>query len=131
MTYLLDTTALIDYAKGWEPARSTILALLEGQDMVGVCAVSVAEFVAALPPAQRAEWVPFFTSLTTWDITREDGFQAGIWLYDYGRQGITLSPTDTLIAAVAVRVQATLVTDNIKHYPMPEVHTLSPRKQAA
>ena len=131
MTYLFDTTALIDYSKGWEPARSTILALLEGQDTIGVCAVSIAEFVAGLSPAQRAEWVPFFTTLTTWDITREDGFLAGIWLHDYARTGTTLSPTDMLIAAVAVRVKATLVTDNTKHYPMPEVQTLSPRKQVA
>ena len=131
MTYLLDTSAVIDFSKGWEPARSTIQGIPEGQGEVGVCGVTIAEFTAGLPAKERAAWEPFFATLAYWDITREDATQAGVWLHDYARTGTTLSTTDTLIAAVAARVKATVVTDNTKDYPMPEVETLSPRKQAA
>ena len=34
---------------------------------------------------------------------------------------MTLSPTDTIIAAVAIHNQLTLITDNIKAFPMPEL----------
>ena len=131
MTYLLDTSALIDFSKGWEPARSNILALLEGQEAVGVCGVNIAEFTAGLLSEERAAWEQFFATLTYWDITRADAIPAGVWLHDYAKSGTTLSTTDTLIAAVAARVKATIVTDNTWHYPMPEVQTFSPRQQAA
>lgn len=42
--YLLDTDALIDFAKGAEPAISYVLSWIDGSDVVAVCAISVAEF---------------------------------------------------------------------------------------
>ena len=40
---------------------------------------------------------------------------------DYGRKGITLATTDATIAAVALYHELTLMTDNLKHYPMKEL----------
>ena len=68
--YLLDTTALIDFSKNREPARSRILHLIGTADELGV------------------------------------------------------SPTDSLIAAVAKEQQAVLITNNIKDYPMEEIDLL-------
>ena len=50
---LLDTTALIDFSKGRQPASSRILRMFEAGDEVGVCAIVVAEFYAGLVPEQR------------------------------------------------------------------------------
>jgi len=103
--YLLDTTALIDFSKGREPARSRILKMIQEGDELGVCAVNIAEFYAGIPANQRAVWDEFTGSLQYW-------------------QGKILSTTDTLMAAVALDHQAILVTNNVKDYPMGQIQIL-------
>jgi tRNA(fMet)-specific endonuclease VapC len=66
----------------------------------------VEEFVSAL------QW-----QKTTPTIAR----QAGRWRYDYARQGVTLALPDLLIAGTAVAYGLTLITENRKHFPMPEL----------
>jgi predicted nucleic acid-binding protein len=46
---------------------------------------------------------------------------AGELKRDYSRKGITLATTDVSIAAVALYHELTLITDNLKHYPMKEL----------
>jgi predicted nucleic acid-binding protein len=42
----------------------------------------------------------------------------GLLKRDHGKKGVTLSLTDAMIAAVALHYQLTLLTDNIKDFPM-------------
>lgn len=117
--YLLDTTALIDFSKGREPARSRILRMIDDGDDVGVCAINVAEFCAGLPPEQRPIWDEFIEALHYWDINLEAARYAGQLRYDLARKGQTLSMADALIAAVALAEEAVLITDNVRHYQVP------------
>jgi predicted nucleic acid-binding protein len=119
--YLLDTSALIDFAKGYEPAHSTLLQLVEAGDELGVCPVNVAEFYTALEPSQYRLWDEFFAALGYWPISPDSARQAGVWRYSYARHGTPLSTADTLIAAVALEQAAVLITGNVKDYPMPEL----------
>jgi len=57
----------------------------------------------------------------TWPVAR----LAGLLKRDYGRKGTTLTAADTTIAAVALVHELTLMTDNIKDFPMKEL-TLYP-----
>ncbi len=122
--YLLDTTALIDFSNGREPARSQIQRWIDGGDELGVCAINVAEFFAGLPPKERAQWEQFLAALQLWEISREMAIQAGTWRYDFARQGTSLTTADTLVAAVAQEQEAVIVTNNLKDYPMPGVRLL-------
>jgi predicted nucleic acid-binding protein len=122
--YLLDTTALIDFSKGREPACSQIQAWIDGGGELGVSAINVAEFFAGLPPQQRSQWEQFLGALELWGISRDAAIEAGIWRYQFARQGIALSTTDTLVAAVAKEQHAIVVTNNLKDYPMAGVHLL-------
>ena len=122
--YLLDTTAMIDISKGIEPISTMIQGWLAGSNEVGICGVVVAEFFAGIQLAERARWVSFIDRLTFWDVTRWIAIQAGIYRYRYARLGTKLSTPDTLIAAVAVNVGATLVTRNVKDFPMNELSLL-------
>jgi predicted nucleic acid-binding protein len=47
--------------------------------------------------------------------------QAGLLRRDWQKKGQTLSYTDVTIAAVALSNRAPLLTDNLKHFPMPEL----------
>lgn len=122
--YLLDTTALIDFSKGREPASSRMLKMIDSGDEIGVCAVVVAEFYAGLSPEQRVRWEEFIDALRFWGEGRDEAKQAGIWRYEFDRQGRPLSTTDLLVAAVAKQHEAVVVTNNVKDYPMEEVEVL-------
>lgn len=122
--YLLDTTALIDFSKGREPAQSRVLQMIEDGAELGICAINVAEFYAGVPPVQRAVWDEFIASLTYWDISLEASKQAGRVRYEFARKGRALSTSDTLIAAVAQERDATIITNNVRDYPMENTRLL-------
>ena len=125
--YLLDTTALIDISKEFEPATSRIRDMIARGEQLAACSISVAEFATGLQPSERNPWSEFLGSLLYWDISREAAFQAGVWRYEFKRRGIQLSTTDALIAATAWEHQATIITNNARDYPMAEVKLMSAR----
>jgi predicted nucleic acid-binding protein len=122
--FLLDTTVLIDVSRSREPAASWLQETLRQSTQVCVSAVTVAELFAGLRPALRLDWQDFIDDLTHWDVTREIAIQAGVFRYDLARRGRTILIADTLIAATAAVYGATLVTANIKDYPMPNLRLL-------
>ncbi len=122
--YLLDTTALIDFSKGREPAYSLVRRFIENGEEVGVSPINVAEFYSGLAPSQYPVWDEFFEPLILWPISLAAARKAGRFRYDFARKGVSLSTTDTLVAAVALEHRATLVMSNVKDYPMDEVELL-------
>lgn len=52
-----------------------------------------------------------------WEVARD----AGLLKRDYSRKGRQLSLTDATIAAVCLANALTLITDNVKDFPMPEL----------
>ena len=119
--YLLDTTALIDFSKGREPAYSLVRRFIDNGDEVGVSPINVAEFYSGLAPTQWDVWDEFFEPLILWPISLGAARKAGRFRYDFAREGVSLSTTDTLVAAVALEHRAVIVTSNVKDYPMDEV----------
>lgn len=114
--YLLDTTVLIDFSKRREPALSLVLRLIADDEEIGACPINIGEFYTGLAPADRHVWDEFLDALYFWPISPAAARQAGIWRYDLARQGIALSMTDALIAAVAQAEDAVLLTANDRHF---------------
>jgi predicted nucleic acid-binding protein len=54
-------------------------------------------------------------------VTKEIAEQAGIWRQEYKSRGLSLGTPDTVIAATAYLYNYSLVTNNAKDYPMPEL----------
>ena len=67
----------------------------------------------------------FLSRLAYWPIRHDMAVLAGTYRYTYMRAGRPLAVQDTLMAAHAVRVDATLVTANVRDFPMPELKLLS------
>lgn len=124
--YLLDTTVLIDVSKQIEPVSAWLGDLLRGPDEVGVCSVTVAEFFSGLRPEERARWTRFVAETRFWEADAAAAVQAGVYRFAFARRGRVISAPDALVAAIAIAAGAILVTDNAKHYPMPELTVLRP-----
>ena len=121
---LLDTTVLIDLSKNTGDVLISLNSMVDTGRDLGVCAVSVAEFLAGVPAPQRMRWGRWLADFQYWDISREAAVLAGLFRYDLARQGRALHIPDALMAATAVVLDATLVTNNIKDYPMPSLRLL-------
>ena len=122
--HLLDANALIDY---FRRIRST-LNLLDGLEAQGhrlaVCAVGLAELYSGFSLQQRFAAEPVVDRWFYYEATPAMAKEAGRYRYEYARIGTTLSATDSLIAAVAIANDATLITNNLRHFPMPEIQLL-------
>jgi predicted nucleic acid-binding protein len=122
--FLLDSDALIDFVNGFEPTISLLRSLLADGETLCSCGVALTEAYAGLNPegeAPAAAFLPTLRYLPTSSATAE---QAGRWRYRAAREGRTLTTTDTLIAATAVAHNATVVTGNVRDFPMSEVSLL-------
>ncbi len=60
----------------------------------------------------------FLNSLECHDINREIANLAGELKSKYSKKGITLSTSDVLIAATAIKKHLILVTNNVRHFPI-------------
>lgn len=125
--YLLDTDTLIDFSKGIEPVTSQLLAWIDGVDVVAVCAISVAEFYAGLTAREADQASSFVRSLAYWDISTDAAMRAGKDRSTLRQSGHTVTIADALLGAVARELGATLVTSNVKDFPLEGVRLLSIR----
>jgi len=125
--YLLDTTTLIDWSKNIEPVSSRLEQLLPSEN-VAVCPVVLTEFCSGLAPEDRSEWDDLLATLDFWDHSESASRQAGRFRYDAARRGAAIGVADALIAATAIEHDATILTDNVRDYPMPGIRVLSLRE---
>lgn len=126
--YLLDTDALIAYFNGIAPALELVRDLHLQGDVLCICSMVMAEMHSGFSPSQRQQGDALLGAMRFLASSPEIGRQAGEWRYDFARQGVQLATTDCVIAATAYLHQATLITGNAKHLPMPELSRLTLRR---
>ncbi len=116
--HLLDSTALVDYFR----RRRAVIGLLERLEAQGhrlaVCAVGVAEVYSGFDAQERIKNDPVVDMWSYYETTPSIAREAGRYRYEFARIGTTLSATDSLIAAVAIANDATLITNNVRDFPM-------------
>src|SRR5215467_6509845 len=113
-TYLLDTTILIDAINGKRNRNEFILDLtLRQGHLLACCPINVAEVYAGMRSKEEARTSALLRSLRLYPVTFEVAELAGLFKRVYAKKGMTLSLPDSIIAAVAVHNQITLVTDNV------------------
>ena len=122
--YLFDTTVPISYTRRRPGVIELVERLLDEDNQVGICAIGIAEFYSNVRPHEVEQAERLIARLDYFDITAEMAVAAGVFRYQYARRGTTLTATDTITAAVAIATDATLVTANVRHFPMPEIHLL-------
>jgi predicted nucleic acid-binding protein len=116
--YLLDSDAVIDQLKGIQTTAALLQCLIAQGDVLCSCDIVISEVYAGLSAPARAASQVFLSTLRFLPTSEAAAQQSGIWRYDFARQGVTLSTTDTVIAAVAAEHGASIVTGNVRDYPM-------------
>ena len=120
-TYLLDTSVIIDALNGKQNRDQLFKELLQQGHLLACCSINVTEVYAGLRSQEETRTRELLESLQYFPIVWPVARLAGLLKRDYGRKGITLATTDATIAALTIHHQLTLLTDNLKHYPMKEL----------
>jgi len=124
--YLLDTSVIIDPLNNKRGRRDLLLLGLV-KHLLACCPINVTEVYAGLRPKEEPAIEEFLRSFEyyhvtfTWRVAR----LAGLLKRDYGRKGTTITVADATVAAVALIHELTLMTDNVKDFPIKEL-TLYP-----
>ncbi|MEX2229694.1 MAG: type II toxin-antitoxin system VapC family toxin [Dehalococcoidia bacterium] len=118
MTTVVDTTVLIDHLRGDERAHRRLAGLSDGRERVVGSVLTLVEVLAGVRRGEEAgtarllgtiEWIPVDEP-----IARRAGELAREYLPAY--PGV--DTVDFVIAATAEQLHATLLTANVRHFPM-------------
>lgn len=124
-TYLPDTNILIN-ALSRKRGHLELLNELTGQGhRLACCGTIIAELFSGIKPPDLMKAEQFVSLLLWYALTPAIARRAGRLRFDYARKGVALSLPDVLIAATAVEHGLTLITDNRKHFPIPELSLYS------
>ncbi len=123
--YLLDTDILIDFLRGRQAAREAIAGIESAGEVPLVSTVSVAELVAGMKAGEERATEALLKVLDKIPVTETVARGGGKLLKAY-RKSHAMELADALIVSTALAREATLVTRNVKHYPLPQLKVLRP-----
>ena len=123
-TILLDTSVIFDHLNGRFGRTAYQEQFIEQGHILACCPVNITEVYAGLRSGEETKTEAFLDSLECLPVTPAIAKQAGLLRRDWQKEGQTLSYTDVTIAAVALSNEVPLLTDNRKHFPMPELQLL-------
>lgn len=123
--YLIDTDIIIWILRG-NKKYEEFLQNLKDKDSLSISVITIAEIYKNIYPSEIVKTENVLNELETWDVTPAVAKQAGLYWQEYIKQLKNLNITDCLIAASANVNNLTLVSLNIKHFPMKDIKTLNP-----
>lgn len=118
---LLDSSVIFDHLNGRFGRTEFLEQLMDQGHVFACCPVNLTEVYSGLRSGEEDRTAAFLNSLDYLPVTPEIARQAGLLRRDWLKKGQTLSYTDVTIAAVALSYEVPLLTDNRKHFPMPEI----------
>jgi predicted nucleic acid-binding protein len=101
-----------------------VMSLARQGHVLGLCCINVAELYSGLSQQEEARAERLVDSLDYYVVTRETAKEAGGHRHNFARRGITLATADALIAAAAIKEGATLITANVKDFPLEELQLM-------
>lgn len=122
MNILIDSDILIEVLRRRDEILiEKWLRLAESADVPMCTPVSVCELWHGARPSEHVVIQNLFDALLCVQLDEKTGRLAGDYMQRYSKSH-SLELADALIAAAAVRHEASLWTRNRKHYPMEDIH---------
>jgi predicted nucleic acid-binding protein len=113
---LLDACVAIDLLRGHPGAR----AAMDEVDFLAASEVMRFELLAGMRPAEEEETEELMALLGWLPVGEEIARLAGALARRYRPSNSGIDDADYLIAATALHYEATLLTTNVRHFPMLE-----------
>lgn len=127
MNVLVDTSVLIDVLRDRLDRVALLEKLVRQGSLLCSCDVTIAEVCAGTResegPATHALLDSLYYIPSDPSVARSAGLLRGRWR---GR-GVTLTLMDAFLAALALRHELLLLTDNARHFPMKGLVVRTPR----
>lgn len=118
MRYVIDTTVLVRHLRRDGRAIRLFETLVEENHELWGAPVSRTEILAGMRPDEFVATYRLFDALKWMDITAEVADTAGYLSRRFRRSHPGIDTADFLVAAVAMSLNARILTHNVKHYPM-------------
>ena len=118
MLLVVDTSVLIDHLRGDERAVRRLRAAVESRDELWSATVVRTEILAGARPKEEAAIIELLDGLRWMEITVEVADSAGRLAARYLRSHPGVDTVDYLIAACTQKLDAALLTLNVRHFPM-------------
>ncbi len=120
MRVLVDSSVLIDHLRGHPPATDLLLRLVRAGDELWSITPVRTEIIAGMRPGEEAATRALLDQLRWLEVDVDLADHAGDMARGYVRPHPGVDTVDYLLAAGAARLDAGLLTLNIRHFPMIE-----------
>jgi predicted nucleic acid-binding protein len=121
MRLVLDSTFLIDHLRGEDDAVDRLASIFENGDEPIVTEIIVCEVRAGLLPDAERHLVALLEPMEFIQPDPGTAMRAGRWRAELRVRGRTLSLADSLIAAAADSMGATVLTRNVRDFSLTPV----------
>jgi len=114
---LVDTDVCIDFLREREYAR-TLLRKWLAKGLLSISAVTHLEIYAGIRKGEESATGAFLDLMVTIPVDEMIARSAGDIIRHLKSKGMTMSPSDSIIAASALFANVPLITNNISDYPV-------------
>lgn len=121
MRLLLDTSVIIDVLRLKNRRREFLAELVRAGHTLSTTTLNVAEVYAGMRPNEESATEALLAGLDSWDLDGKSARRAGKLKHAWARKGRTLTLSDAIVAAIAIERGCSLLTDNSRDFPMPEL----------
>ncbi len=120
---LIDTDIAIDFLRQRDYARK-LLEHWAQQGIIAISSLTHLELYQGMKAGEEEATNTFLDGLTSVAVDVHLARQAGKMLGELRSKGVTLGIADAIIAATALQLGAPLLTNNVEHYPFPDLKVI-------
>ena len=120
---LIDTDIAIDYLRRRDYAQK-LLDYWAGEGLLAISTLTHLEIYQGIKAGEESATNAFLDGLVSVVVDVPIARRAGTMLGDLRSKGITIGIADAIIAATALQFGAPLLTNNVEHYPFPDLKVI-------
>lgn len=120
-SYLVDTNVIVHAIRQKKGRWEFLEGLVRAGGSLSCSVLTVAELYTGIRPHEKARTEELLNGFSHHDVTEEIARYAGLLKNEWTAKGFTFTLVDMIIASTAIAHQLTLVTENRKDFPMPEL----------
>ena len=120
---LVDTDVTIDFLRRRDYAQK-LLEHWAGEGLLAISALTHLEIYQGMRAGEEGATNAFLDGLTSVVVNVPVARRAGRMLGELRSKGLTTGIADAIIAATALELGAPLLTNNVEHYPFPDLKVI-------